>query len=123
MKNVFMLAEQIYLRPLEESDLDGDYLKWINDPEITVFMSTGLFPQNSKMLRSFWESVSEDSSSINFAIVDKKTDKHIGNAKVDRIDWINRTCEFGILIGDKTFWSKGICKEVLALLVDYSFGR
>ena len=34
MKNAFLIGKQIYLKPLEEEDLDGDYLKWLNDPEI-----------------------------------------------------------------------------------------
>jgi hypothetical protein len=31
MKNAFLIGRRIYLRPLEEEDLDGDYLKWVTE--------------------------------------------------------------------------------------------
>jgi RimJ/RimL family protein N-acetyltransferase len=72
---------------LKEKELEGDYLKWLNNPEVNVRMSTGLIP-----------------NSIYFAIVEKKNNKHIGSIKLDKIDWISRRCELGILIRDKNFW-------------------
>ena len=45
----------------------------------------------------------------------------LGNTQIYHIDWRNRKCEFGILIGEKDYWGKGICKEALTLLVEYAF--
>jgi len=123
MNNPFIVGEQIYLRALEEEDLEGDYLKWLNDPEINIYMTAGLIPQNKRMLKAFYDSVNADPNSVYFAIVDKKSNKHIGNIKLDKIDWINRRCEFGILIGDKNFWGKGICKKATKLIVEYGFTK
>ena len=123
MKNAFIIGKQIYLRALEEEDLEGNYLKWLNDPEVTSYMTTGLFPQTKRMLKDFYDKICTDSSSVYFAIIDKESDKHIGNTKVDHIDWVNRRCEFGILIGEREFWGKGICAEVTKLIVEYVFTK
>ena len=123
MKNFFIVGTKIYLRALEEEDLEGDYLKWLNDPEVNAYMTSGLIPQNKRMLKAFYDSISSDPNSVYFAVVDEESGKHIGNVKLDKIDWINRRCEFGILIGNKEFWGKGICKEATKLVVEYAFTK
>ena len=123
MKNTFIMGKKIYLRALEEDDLEGGYLKWLNDPEVNIFMTAGLMPQTKSMLKSFYDAIAADKNSVYFAIVDRESDRHIGNAKLDKIDWVNRRCEFGILIGDREFWGKGICKEATRLVVEYAFTK
>lgn len=123
MEKPFIEGKTFYLRALEESDLDGPYLKWLNDPEVTRYMTAGLFPQTKKDLRSFYEKEVLARNAVYFAIVDKKTNKHIGNVKLDKIDSINRRCEFGILIGNKKYWGKGLCREVTKLVVEYAFTK
>ena len=56
-----------------------------------------------------------------FAIIEKETKKYIGNAKLGPIDWINRTSEYGRMIGDKSVQGKGYGKEVTELLLYYGF--
>lgn len=123
MKKRFIEGKTFYLRALDKKDLKGPYLAWLNDPEITKYMTTGLFPQTKDKLKAFYERISTDPNAVYFAIVDKKTHEHIGNVKLDKIDWINRRCEFGILIGDKRHWGKGICTEATRLVVGYAFTK
>lgn len=123
MEKRFVEGKTIYLRALEESDLEGSYLSWLNDPEVTRYTTTGLFPQTKEKLRAFYQKISSDPTAVYFAIADKKTHAHIGNVKLDKIDWINRRCEFGILIGEKRYWGKGIGKEATRLAVEYAFTK
>ena len=58
-----------------------------------------------------------------FAICDKVNDVHIGNIKLDNFDWVNRTCELGLLLGDRTYWGKGIGTEVMRLTLAYAFNQ
>ena len=74
IKEVFLRGRQIYLRALEENDLEGNYLEWINDTEITTYMTTGLFPQTKEMLQQYYKSVSNDRNAVYFAIIDNKKD-------------------------------------------------
>ncbi len=122
-KTYFIIGEKICLRGLERSDLEGRYLDWINDPEVTTFMTAGLFPQTMEKLERYFSSISNDQYGVYFAIVDKSNGKHIGNAKLENIDWINRRCEFGILVGEKSYWGKGVATEATALAVEYAFTK
>ena len=56
-----------------------------------------------------------------FAIIDKKTDKLIGNCGFHNINAVNQRAEFGIFIGDKNCQNKGFGTEAGKLLLDFGF--
>jgi [ribosomal protein S5]-alanine N-acetyltransferase len=121
--NPFLAGSQVYLRALERADLNETYLAWLNDPEVTRYLETGVFPSTLEDLEKFYETVTGSRSQVILAIVDKKSDRHIGNVKLGPIDWIHRRAVFGILIGEKKFWGRGIGEEVTRLMVEYAFQR
>jgi diamine N-acetyltransferase len=45
----------------------------------------------------------------------------IGNSSFFAFDWIARSAEVGIMIGDKTVWSQGYGTEVMTLLLRHGF--
>jgi ribosomal-protein-alanine N-acetyltransferase len=122
MKKIFILGKQIYLRPLEREDLNERYLGWLNDPEIK-YLESGIFPNTQDKLEKFYEKVVEASDQVILAVVDKESDLHIGNVKLGPINWVHRRATFGILIGDKKFWGKGVGEEATRLMVEYAFRR
>jgi RimJ/RimL family protein N-acetyltransferase len=117
----FITGNEIYLRPIEPEDADGDYLAWVNAPSIRCYMESLHFPNSRESLKSFIESQNERKDTAFFAIVDSKTDKHIGNAKLGPVDWVNRVAMFGRMIGDPAARGRGIGTEVAKLLIDYGF--
>ena len=44
-----------------------------------------------------------------------------GNAGLFRLEWTNRSAEFGIFIGDKARWDKGHGTEVLQVILQHAF--
>lgn len=123
MKIPFIVGRQIYLRPLEAQDLNEKYLTWLNDEEVNRYLESGIFPQTKRDLDRFYNQVIGSPNQIVLAIADKETKQHIGNVKLGQIDWVHRRATFGILIGDKQFWGKGIGTEATQLMVEYAFGR
>jgi RimJ/RimL family protein N-acetyltransferase len=123
MRHAFLIGEKIYLRTLEREDLNEIYLSWLNDYEVTRYLSSGIFPTSKELLQSYFDSVASDSHSVMFAIIEKESDRHIGNIKISNINWINRTAEIGRMIGEKDTWGKGYGLEALKLTVDYCFKR
>ena len=121
MSKEFITGEHVYLRPVERSDLGGRYREWINDPEVVIFLATGAYPQTDDELLRYYESNINSRSQVLFAIVEKESDIHIGNARIYGIDWLNRKAHRGIMIGEKSCWSKGYGKEVINLLSMYAF--
>jgi len=122
-KTAFLKGEQIFLRAASVDDASENYLSWINDPETTRGLVAGLFPSTLQDLRQYLQQIESSKDSVMFAICDNNTNQHIGNVKLDRFDWVSGTCELGILIGEQTFWGKGIATEVCRLVLDYAFDR
>ena len=123
MKVPFILGEKVYLRPLEKKDLNERYLSWLNDPEVTRYLETGIFPSTMDQLEKYYQQVSGSSSQVILAIIDKDSDEHIGNVKLGPINWVHRKAAFGIMIGEKKFWAKGFGTEATRLIIEYGFFR
>ena len=123
MQNPFLIGENIYLRGIEETDLQGQYFQWFNDQEVCRYNSHARFPNNVQKMRAYLEKVSCSKNDVVFAIIDKKSDKHIGNISLQNIDWIVRSAEIAIIIGEKDFWSKGVGLEAGKLIVEYGIDR
>lgn len=121
--SVFLKGQTIELRALEMDDVNANYLSWINDAEITKGLASGYWPTNMTSLKQFVSQVTTNKDSSFFAIIDSTTREHIGNIKIDRFDWIARTCELGLLIGDKKHHGKGVGTEACQLVIDYAFTR
>ncbi len=123
MRVPFLVGRRLYLRPLQETDLNEGYLGWLNDSEVTRYLAFGRFPvtdsANREYLRRFFGSTAD----ILLAIVDIESDQHIGNVTLNRIDWIDRTADTGIMIGRKDFWGRGYATEAWTLLIRYAFER
>ena len=118
----FIDGWRIYLRPLRREDLNKEYLGWLNDPEVNRYLESGIFPCAWDELERFYEQ-STGPSQVALAIVDKKTEQHIGNVKLGPINWVHRRATIGILVGNKDFWGKGIGTEATRLMVEYGFFR
>jgi [ribosomal protein S5]-alanine N-acetyltransferase len=117
----FLQGEKIYLRAISTDDVTEEYLSWINDEETTRGLASGVFPSGIEDLRKFVEGAIQNKNVVMFAICDIQNDLHIGNIKLDNFDWVSRTCELGLLIGNKNYWGKGIGSEVCKLTLQYAF--
>ena len=122
-KNIFIQGDKIYLRPLQIDDIDGNYKKWLNDPEIVKFNSHGRYPFSISMLKEYVNRVTNSESIIVLAIIHKLTDKHIGNISLQSINLIDRNAEIAFLLGDKSFWASGIMFEAGNLMIDHGFNK
>lgn len=74
-----------------------------------------------RQIERFYEQVTGSPDQVILAIVDKETDQYVGNVKLVPINWVQRKATFGILIGDKQFWGKGIGTKATRLMVEYGF--
>jgi [ribosomal protein S5]-alanine N-acetyltransferase len=122
MRQPFLVGDRIYLRQLEPVDVQGPYLAWVNDYEVTRFLETGSYPQSEDALAAY-VSVTSGPDNIFLAIVEKGTEVHVGNVKLGPIHRVHRRADMGIMIGDKTRWDRGYGREAVALIVAYGFDR
>jgi RimJ/RimL family protein N-acetyltransferase len=121
MRQPFLIGEKIYLRAILESDLNENYQQWFNDPDVCRFNSHHRFPNYHQNMEEYYSQVIKSKNNLILAIIDKKTDKHIGNVSLQDVDYINRSAELAIIIGDKNFWDKGVGKEACSLVITHGF--
>lgn len=112
-----------YKCSLEESDIGEEYVGWLNNYEVTRYLETGKFPSTPEAIRKYLERFQDSTADLILAIVDTDTDQHIGNVTLNRINWINRTADTGLIIGKKEFWGKGYAFEAWSLVLEYAFQR
>lgn len=112
-------AKQIYLRPLEESDLPLR-VKWVNDPEIRKTLMFD-YPLSLAKTRAWFQKTVMDSTKINFSIVDRESDTVIGMTGLIDINIKHGRGQLYITIGEKTYWGRHIADEVIQLVLEYGF--
>jgi ribosomal-protein-alanine N-acetyltransferase len=114
-------TERLILLPLSMEHCSKEYLNWLNDPLVYKFLETR-GNQNLEMLKDFIENQIKNKVAI-WAITLKSTGKHIGNIKIDPINFKHGFGEYGILMGDKNEWGKGYAKEASIGVIDYFFNE
>ena len=101
MKDVpFIKGDKIYLRELRSSDLAGPWYTWLNDSDVTIFQNKGIFSNSIEKQTKYYESLVNNPNEAVLAIIEEETQKHIGCVGLHRIDWVHRSAELGIVIGD-----------------------
>jgi len=113
-----LVGEKCYLSPVSLEDAER-YTEWVNDLEIGQFV---LFSAQvidiDKERETLKHLMNKD---IIFAIIEKDTNKVIGNCGLHNVNEVHRHAVFGIFIGEKTYWNQGIGAEATALILDYGF--
>lgn len=118
---VYLEGDNFVVRSLRRSDLTSEYLSWMNDTEITKHLESGRDGYTMKDLVNYFENQSESSYQV-YAIVDKKSSKHIGNLTFSPINQKYNRTGLGGIIGDKKYWgSSGAFVEAMQLLIDFGF--
>ncbi len=121
VENHFLAGERIYLRPLDENDLRGNYVSWLNDEGVSKYNSHHTFPYSYSEGLEYIKQSSKSKDKIVLAIILKKKKLHIGNIALQNIDPVNRSAELAILLGEKDYWHKGYSKEAAFLILRHGF--
>ncbi len=114
-------TDRLGVRALERADLEGGYPRWFRDAEVCRYNSHGTFPKRLPELTAYIDSLAGDRSKVVWAVVDLASGRHIGNMSLQAIDYINRSAEFAVLMGEKEFWGRGYAREAGELLLRHGF--
>ena len=114
-------SESCYIRPLRIEDID-DLNKWNSDEEVMKYLGGGYHPV-SKDLQIKWLNNMMDTSAFStnkrYMICDNNN-YNIGLVGLYSINWINKTSEVGIYIGEIDFQNKGIASQAYQLLEEFA---
>jgi len=119
----------ISLAAVDLSDDSEDLSKiqgWLNDPDVTYFMMYGQLPTNKDQARAIISEQVNSSRNVVFMVrVDngESPAEIVGFAGLYDISLTARRAEFRIMIGEKSYWGKGLGTEVTEMLTFYGFDR
>jgi diamine N-acetyltransferase len=116
-------GERIRLRAVEREDIPR-YVNWLNDPEVTAGLLINLPMASWDETRWFENLPNLPAEERPLAVDASQPDgswTHIGNVGLHQIEWTNRAAEFGIFIGDKSFWNTGYGTEATHLTLKHGF--
>lgn len=118
-KAVNLESERLVFSALTRKHCSQFYTDWMNDNDTIRFLETG-GNYTIKKLENFL--IEQEQKNILFwAIHLKESNKHIGNIKIDPINYDQNSGEYGIMMGDKTFWGKGFANEASNRIIKYCF--
>ncbi len=119
---IFLKGKKVHLRGLSHSDLSGNYVNWLNDSEVCEYNNHHRFAYSKVQAEEFINSTNNKLELV-LAICDNKTEAHIGNISLQKIDWISRNAEFAILLGEKDYWGKGVATEAAQMIISHGFSE
>ena len=119
-KSINIEGNQIYLQVLdEEKNATHDYCDWLNDSEVNKYLETK--EATIDELKQYIRDKNNDPNCLFLGVFLKENNKHVGNIKLEPIEFDEKRATLGILIGNKEYWGKGIGTEATKLLVNYAF--
>ena len=109
---------RVSLGKIELVDI-SNYLNWLSDPEVNKYLEVR--HQNySKSTLTQWISAQQDSNDSKiFSIIDDLNQTPIGTLRIYGINLRYKTCDVGLMIGDKNYWGKGYGTETIRQACTY----
>jgi ribosomal-protein-alanine N-acetyltransferase len=116
---IYELDNQFFVRTLKLEDVTASYPLWFQDQLVTKFNSHGKFTKTLEYFKEYYGSLDQEGQLV-WAICHVE-DGHVGNISLQLINSINRNADFGILIGNKKHWGKGLALKASKVLLQHGF--
>jgi ribosomal-protein-alanine N-acetyltransferase len=114
-------TERLCLEPLRLQHATQKYVSWLNDPEVYKYLESKGGQTIEKLIEFITHNIANNV--YIWAIIDRSLNQHIGNIKIDPINNTHKFGEYGILIGEKSYWGKGYAREASEAVLNYFFGN
>ena len=121
MAAILIDGKDVALRPVTDADVTNDYVAWMNDPEVGVFLETRFTSHSVEDVRRYVKTQNESADAVFLAIVRRADRRHVGNLRIGAIDRHHHTATIALVIGDKSAWGQGLGSEAIALATKYAF--
>ena len=112
-------GSRVYLRPLTPADITEPYIAWFADEAVTRHLEVRAITHDEA--RSYIEEGLTTNKYFMCAICDLQSGVHIGNIKIGPIRWKHRVSDMVTVIGDQTYWGRGVASDAIRLAVRVAF--
>jgi len=108
------------------SELEADeYYSWLCDYEVikTLNLPDYVKPVSRKTIEAYVEALWDSTTDIFLAVYAGEPEIFVGTLKIGSINRLCGTADIGIMIGDRTFWRKGLGTNIISVAVEYCVER
>lgn len=117
----FLSGDKVLLKPFSTSDINDDYVGWLNDPNVVRF-------SNQRFLKHDMESCLRYQASFEgtdnlFMIVRRLLDDRPIGTVTAYVARHHGTVDMGIMIGDRSVWGMGYGQDAWGTLMNWFLGR
>lgn len=118
---VLLKTKRFALRSLKPSDASQRWIGWLKDPEVMGPLNAPIRAWTANELMAH---VASADNNLRFliGIFENSDDVQIGFYMLD-VDDLHRRAAFNIVIGEKSWWGKGVVNETRAALLDEFFNN
>lgn len=121
-KKIKLIGNRIYLRQLKLSDCNSEYVSWLNNKKNNKYLEARHTKNTIQKIKLALSKTIKSNNAYIFAICLKKN-LHIGNIKLDEINYDHKYAYLGYLIGNQKYINKGYAAEAVALILNFSFNK
>jgi diamine N-acetyltransferase len=119
-----IIGDRVRLRAIEKTDLP-DFVRWLNDPEVKQGLSL-LHPLSLAEEEDWFKANLEKPPEQRPLAIEIQPDPDsewifIGNCGLMTVNWVNRSAEIGIHIGEKKYWNQGYGTLAMRLMCRHAF--
>lgn len=119
-----LIGDRVILREFTDKNLfDEKYYSWLRNLDVVthLYRLEYLKPIPFNRIIDYVKGLLESENDCFFAIYHKSTETFIGTQRLGHINWRVGLADVGIMIGDQSYWGKGLGSDVLKLIVEYAF--
>jgi RimJ/RimL family protein N-acetyltransferase len=113
---------RLILRPVVPGDVDGPYLRWMQDDDILRYTEARFVSRDDVALKSYVAAMLASPENLFLAMILRTGQRHIGNIKIGPISRHHRRGDIGLIIGARNCWGQGYAPEAIAAITAYAFG-
>ena len=103
------------IRLLKTNDVTENYVDWFSNNEVVKYSDNQYRCFSLEGQRSYVQTCLNDKNIELYGIFIEGN--HIGNVVLDGIKSIHKKAEVTYVIGEKSYWGKGICQHALSVVI------
>jgi len=115
-------SHRLRFRAAEREDVPR-FVTWLNDPDVRRHLSL-IYPLSRAEEEEWFNRMLKSPAAEHVMVIEIRQGdgwKPIGNISLMDIQWIERSAELGLFIGEKEEWGKGYGTEAVKLLLRHGF--
>ncbi|MFZ5792762.1 MAG: GNAT family N-acetyltransferase [Pseudomonadota bacterium] len=120
-QGLVLLTEHYVVRSMTHADVGEDYLAWTRDEEIMAGVNSRPANMTVADLHRYIDRFN-NRTAFHFGVLLKETGRLIGFYSV-YWDRKHNLASTNVMIGDKSYWGKGVVLESRAAIIDFLFDR